>query len=93
MKEEPNRIGGLGIRKLKRDEEGNTVLAEEVKDNHAVSYILQLVKCGKASQNRCKKCRVEGGHGPYLYKMYRKRRKIESEYIYFPCRFYPATRV
>ena len=68
-----NRLGGLGVRKLKRDEDGNTVLAEEVEGDYAVSYVLQLVKCGKATYGKCRKCREEGGHGPYLYKIYRKK--------------------
>ena len=72
-KEEVNRLGGLGVRKRKRDEEGNTVLAEEIEGEYAVNYILQLVKCGKATYDKCRKCREKGGHGPYLYKVYRKK--------------------
>ena len=88
-KEEVNRLGGLGVRKRKRDEEGNTVLAEEIEGEYAVNYILQLVKCGKAAYDKCRKCREEGGHGPYLYKVYRQREdqsaisksKPKKEYI------------
>lgn len=51
----------------------------EVRHTSAGSYRWEMVRCGK---DRCKKCRDRGeGHGPYLYRYFRRGGKLASEYV------------
>lgn len=50
----------------------------EARHTAAGSYQWEMVRCGK---ERCKKCAEGKGHGPYLYRYFRRGGRMVSEYV------------
>lgn len=50
----------------------------EIRHTPIGSYQWEMVNCGK---DRCKKCADGKGHGPYLYRYFRRGGRLTSEYV------------